>query len=218
MKCFPLYRLLDFPFIYSLSQRLLTPGAGLLLRKQFMQLFGESRGLVLDVGCGPELSTPHPNGFIIGIDIDPYYVKKYSIPHVKSNFRKKTGNFKNCGVVSSSEALPFKSNSFNESRCMGLLHHLSQVSALLTIKEMIRCTHQDGRIVVFDNVWPRQPCFRPLAWLSRKLDRGKWVRTEEDLLELVSNACVGNYQYKRFTYSYTGLEALSVIIKKSEGV
>ncbi len=218
MKRYSLYRLLDFPFIYSLSQKLLVPGAGLLLKKKYKQLFDESKGLILDVGCGPALTTPHPNGAVIGIDMNIYYIRSYLMSHGKLNFCRKMSDFITYGVVSSSEALPFEDDAFEESRCVGLLHHLSHASALLTIKEMIRCTHQDGRIVVFDNVWPRQPCFRPLAWLSRKLDRGKWVRTEEDLLELVSNACVGNYQYKRFTYSYTGLEALSVIIKKNEGV
>jgi SAM-dependent methyltransferase len=97
-------------------------------------------------------------------------------------------DFVTYGVVSSSEALPFEDDAFEESRCVGQLHHLSHASALLTIKEMIRCTRQDGRIVIFDNVWPRQTCFRPLAWLTRKLDRGKWIRAEEGLLELVNSA------------------------------
>ena len=218
MKRFSLYRLLDFPFIYSLSKVLLAPGAGLFLKKNYKQLYDESKGLILDVGCGPTLTTPHPNGIVIGIDINFYYARKYLTSHGNSSFCRKMKDFTIYSVVSSSESLPFEDGAFEESRCVGLLHHLSYASALLTIKEMMRCTHQDGRIVVFDNVWPRQPCFRLLAWLTRKLDRGKWVRTEEDLLELVNDACVNNYQYKRLTYTYTGLEALSVIIKKSGGV
>ena len=218
MKCFSLYRLLDFPFIYSLSQKLLAPGAELLSNKMFKQLFDESKGLILDVGCGPVLTTPHPNGIVIGIDTNIYYARNYLKSHRKLNFCRKVNDFVTYGVVSSSEALPFEDDAFEESRCVGQLHHLSHASALLTIKEMIRCTHQDGRIVIFDNVWPRQPCFRPLAWLTRKLDRGKWIRTEEGLLDLVNSACVSNCQYKRFTYTFTGLEVLSITIKKSGGV
>ena len=149
MKRYSLYRLLDFPFIYSLSQKLLVPGAGLLLKKKYKQLFGESKGLILDVGCGPALTTPNPNGDVIGIDMNIYYIRNYLMSHGKLNFCRKMSDFITYGVVSSSEALPFADDAFEESRCVGPLHHLSHASALLTIKEMIRCTHQDGRIVIF---------------------------------------------------------------------
>ena len=73
-----------------------------------------------------------------------------------------------------------------------------------------------SRIIVFDNVWPIMPFYRPLAWLLRKLDRGKWVRTENELLKLANSAYPMKWQSKRFTYSYTGLEGLFLTVQKTE--
>ena len=210
-----LYRVLEYPIIYTISQKLLAPGSGLLLGKCYKDVFSESRGYILDVGCGPLFTTPRPNGTIVGIDINPLYVKKYgSTGADKSPDGISDYSGKCMGVVCSADSLPFDKNFFDESRCNGLLHHLPPESALFTIKEMIRCTRPGGKIIVFDNVWPCVSLYRPLAWLTRRFDRGEWVRTEEELLELADAAHPGNWYHKRFTYSFTGLEALLLISEK----
>lgn len=217
MKISP-YNLLEFPFIYSLSQKLLALGAESLTKKHFGRVFSESnvnKGLVLDVGCGPELSTPQPHGTIIGVDINPFYVKKFFTSRVKKKLNNISNNHAYLGAVSSADALPFKKNTFNESRCNGLLHHMPSEPALRSIKEMIRCTEPGGMVVIIDNVWPGNPFFRPIAWLTRKLDRGKWVRTEKELLRLVNDVCKESCRHKRITYTYTGLELLIIKIKKA---
>ncbi len=213
-----LYKLLEIPFIYSLSQKLLALGAESLTKKHFDRFFSYSninKGLVLDVGCGPELSTPQPTGTLIGVDINPLYIVKY----VASPARKKLNNISNnhtcLGAVSSADALPFKENTFDESRCNGILHHLPTVVALRSIKEMIRCTQPGGAVIIVDNVWPGNSLIRPIAWLTRKLDRGRWVRTEKELLGLVNDICTDSCHHKRITYTYTGLELLMIKIKKT---
>lgn len=210
-----LYRVLEYPIIYTISQKLLAPGSGLLLGKCYEDVFSESKGYILDVGCGPLFTTPRPNGTIVGIDINPLYVKKYGSTGADKSSDGISDYSDRCmGVVCSADSLPFDENFFDESRCNGLLHHLPQESALFTIKEMIRCTRPGGKIIVFDNVWPRVSLYRPLAWLTRRFDRGEWVRTEKELLELADAAHPGNWYHKRFTYSFTGLEALLLISEK----
>ena len=211
------YRLLKFPLIYSLSQKLLAPGAGCLLKKHYRNIFGKPRGWVLDVGCGPLLTTPVPEGIIVGIDINQLYVKKYTDVSIGTNPHNKrlyTGKLKPLGIVCPADSLPFHDNMFDESRCVGLLHHLPTESALSTIMEMIRCTRAEGKIIILDNVWPKIPFSRPIAWLTRRFDRGEWVRTEDELLKLASTAYSGNWHQLRFTYSYTGLEALLLTMQK----
>jgi len=146
-----LYRLLEFPFVYNLSQWILAPGAGFFLKKHFYSLFSQSRGLILDVGCGPALNTLSAQGTICGVDINFEYVKRYA-----NSPRQK-------GIVASAVAIPFRKDVFEESRCFGLLHHLSKEAASMTVREMVRCTRPQGRIVILDNVWPRRAFLRPLA-------------------------------------------------------
>ena len=90
----------------------------------------------------------------------------------------------------------------------------SPVLLPFAIEEMIRCTRPGGVVFIVDNVWPGNSFFRPIAWLTRKLDRGKWVRTEKDLLQLVNDIRKESCRHKRITYTYTSLELLMIKIKK----
>ena len=211
-----LYRVLNFPFVFSLSQALLAPGSNFFLQKQYRIVFEGSKGVVLDVGCGPSLATPMPNGFILGCDINHKYVTRYTKPvknKRKSEMCSKNYKYACLGVVCSAEFLPFFDSTFDQTRCSGLLHHLPTEIAVRTIKEMLRCTRSFGKIILCDAVWPKSPIRRPLAWITQRLDRGAWVRTEEQLLNLCNTAYHGHWQHRRFTSTFTGLEEMSLTIE-----
>ena len=203
MKRLAFYRLLEHPLIYNISQHIAAPGFNFLLKKYFQTIFNGSGGLVLDVGCGPRLNTPAPQGDLYGVDNNFDYVKQY------------TQARNQIGIVGLADCIPFKDNVFNESRCFGLLHHLTRETALSTVREMIRCTKTGRRVIILDNVWPRNPYLRPLAWLSRRLDRGQWVRREEELLGLAEEAHAGPWQINRFTYTFIGQEAVALTLQKT---
>ena len=151
--------------------------------------------------------------------LNPLYVKKYARVDVERNPNGIRGYIEQrarFGVVCSAEHFPFKDSIFDETRCSGLLHHLPTESSLRTIKEMLRCTRPLGKVIIFDNVWPKRPIYRPLAWLTRRCDRGEWVRTEEQLLNLAYTTCDGNWQHRRFTYTFTGLEGIFLTIERPE--
>jgi len=196
------YRLLEHPTLYKVSQHIVAPGHNILLQRHFQFIFNSSDGKILDVGCGPMLNTPVSHGTVYGLDINLDYIKKYLIPHKRE------------GVVGSADHIPFKSGVFNESRCFGLLHHLPREAALSTVREMIRCTKANGRVIILDNVWPKKPYLRPLAWLNRRLDRGEWVRYEEELLRIAQEAFAGTWQLSRFTYTFIGQEAIALVLRK----
>jgi hypothetical protein len=47
-----------------------------------------------------------------------------------------------------------------------------------------------------------------MAWVIRRLDRGDYMRTQEQLLALFQEACPGPWEWKRYTYTLTGSELL----------
>ena len=216
MSRLSLYRVLEFPFVFSLSQALLAPGSNFFLQKQYRIVFEGSKGVVLDVGCGPSLATPMPNGFILGCDINHKYVTRYTKQVKDKRIGEMCSKGYKCaclGVVCAAEFLPFPDRTFDQTRCSGLLHHLSTGIVVPTIKEMLRCTRSFGKVIICDAVWPKNPICRPLAWLTQLLDRGAWVRTEKQLIDLCHTAYQGNWKHRRFTSTFTGLEEMALTIE-----
>jgi len=215
-----MYRILETPWVYTLSQMLFAPGAKELLAKAYAEIFRGSRGPVLDVGCGPKLTTPPPEtGIIVGVDVNEAYVDAYSDNGVDDDpkiIRDYQGNRKQFGFAGSADQIPFPDALFTECRCMGVLHHLPDNIAETGIREMMRCTAGGGKVIIIDNVIPRNAFFRPIAWFTRKMDRGKWVRKEEKLRKMVQLVSGKEWNCQRFTYTFTGLECVALTLEKSE--
>ncbi len=190
--------------VYSLSQAILLPGARWMLKAPYERLFAPSHGLVLDVGCGPDLTTPSPaDGRVVGLDINPRYVSQFV-----SGAAANAPTTERLGTTGSAAELPFGDGRFDESRCMGLFHHLPDDFVRATVAEMCRVVKPSGRVVIIDNVWPVSAVRRPLAWTTRRLDRGEWVRHEAQLREVVASGAPGRWEARRITYTLTGLELL----------
>ena len=78
---------------------------------------------------------------------------------------------------------------------------------------MLRVCKEKGHLIIFDAVFPKSCFNKPIAWLIRKADRGRYMRNEKALLALIPD----NFKIihkQRITYSYNGLEALVLIIRK----
>lgn len=199
-----LYRILDVPAIYAVSQALLAPGAKQLLTRELRKPFrGLPPGrLVLDVGCGPSSWLFRLNLHPVGLDLSLPYVKQYS----------QNGHI---GVVGSAGGLPFVSESFDTVFTIGLLHHLSDKLAGQSLREMLRVCRAGGSLVVIDAVMSRSPWRRPLAHLARRMDRGGYIRTEETFRCPLEENIPHPKELERFTYSWTGLECLACTATKS---
>lgn len=206
-----IYGLLDIPWVYRLSQVLLAPGKSLLFNRICNRIFHQSTGLVLDVGCGPKLVTPRPPGRWVGVDINESYIRKYTGGFLDKNpeWVSHPPDSRKClGFLAPADHLPFADASFDEVRAVGFLHHLSHETGLGAIREMYRCLRPGGTLIVLEDIWPLKAWTRPIAWLTRKLDRGKFMRTQAELLELFQEACPGPWEWKRYTYTFTGSELL----------
>ncbi|MCA9398888.1 MAG: methyltransferase domain-containing protein [Candidatus Omnitrophica bacterium] len=192
-----LYKALENPVVFNVSQAVLAPGTDYFLKQHYRKVFRDSGGLVLDVGCGPKPFTPNPDqGIMVGVDMSVPYAREYAQHRARR------------GVAAMSERLPFKDNIFDETRCFGLLHHLNEQQAIVSLRELVRCTRPGGRIIVFDSVWPDVAILRPLPWLSHRFDRGRWMLTEKELVKLLNKAYPDKWTYYRFTYTFYGHEAL----------
>jgi SAM-dependent methyltransferase len=213
-----IYRILETPWVYNLAQAILAPGAAQIEKRVFSRLFIEPHGLILDVGCGPRPSAPFGAARAVGVDINPEYVRQYADgridtdPDLPKTHRGPRTRF---GYVASADRLPFADATFDEARCQRLFHHLTPAQVIGCVGEMVRCVRPGGRVVLMDAVFPIRAWRRPVAWLLTHLDRGEWMRSEEQLLELVCAACPGPWAQQRYTCTYLGVEAVTLVLAKS---
>ena len=189
------FRLLGRPWIYRLSQLLLAPGAEKAIREKIQNLLTKlpPADRILDVGCGPSSWLWRVGLCPVGVDLSWPYVLEYT---------RRGAN----AVVASAEALPFSPQSFDEVWSIGLLHHLPDSLAGAAIRGSMRVCRSGGYVVMLDAVLPRSTWRRPMATLIRRLDRGKFMRSQGEF-ELLLPAR-DSWSVQRRTYSVTGLEML----------
>lgn len=195
-----IYRVLEIPLVYRLSQAVLAPGNGM-ISEHLSQTFAQipMPATVLDVGCGPVSFLWNFGMKPVGLDVCHTYTKKF----------RDAGNL---SVTASAAVLPFAADTFDLVFSMSLLHHLPDAMAQETIREIARITRPGGRAVLFDPVLPKAAWRRPQAWALCKLDRGRFIRSQGDYESRV----LGGREYKtfRFTHTYLGAEGLLTLLAK----
>jgi len=190
-----LYKILDSPIVYRISQAVFAPGAHDLVARQIRALYGKlpQGGLLLDAGCGrwSWLATLglHP----IGLDLSPAYVRQYT-------------DRGELGVVGSVAELPFPPDTFDGVWCLLMLHHLPDPVVAASIQEFMRVCKPGGYVVVVDAVWPRSNLRRPWAAMVRALDRGRFSRRQDGFEALFPNR--ERWSVRRRNSSYAGSEML----------
>jgi SAM-dependent methyltransferase len=209
---------IDGQFSYRLVQNIFAPGYMRLLREPLEQVFADSKGWVLDVGCGPRPITPEPRGVMVGVDLNPAYLKTYTggvLDHDASCIGRPPPPGRRMGFQTTAEKLPFRNNVFEEVRTTYFFHHLDDPAACRTLLEMKRCLMPGGRLAIMDMVWPSNPWTRPLAWLTLRLDRGCHVRTEASMRRLLRDVLPGEWTFRRITHTYIGTESLIALSRKA---
>jgi ubiquinone/menaquinone biosynthesis C-methylase UbiE len=186
-----MYRFLEKPFFYNFVQTLFGFGGKRhkrLILNEILTLLVNAK-LILDVGCGP-LSKFSPHCLLqapIGLDISFDYIRAYVSTHDQPS------------LVSSVDFLPFPDNRFDAVLSYGLFHHLDDQKARNGINEIVRVCAVGGQIIILDNVYPQMPVLKPQAYLIRRLDRGKYVRTQESLTALLPPTI--HWTTKRYVYN-----------------
>jgi SAM-dependent methyltransferase len=183
-------------------QRVLAPGADGVLSRWLARdaRVGPGRTLVLDVGAGdcPRLFVTGTRTVALDVDRGRLLAARQRGALV---------------VQASADRLPFADEAFGATATVGMLHHLPDPAAAVAVTEMARVTARGGAVVVVDAVWPEPAWRRPLAWLIRRLDRGRWMRREPELRRLLSPGL--SWRATRVRYAATGLEALTAHAHRS---
>jgi len=181
---------------HRLVQDILAPGSTRTIEACLRDAIGPSHtgdGPWLDVGAGSRSRLEALGRRPVVVDISPAHARA---AHTSGAL----------AVVASVEALPFPDRCFDVSACVGLLHHLPDRATSAGLRELVRVTTGHGRVVVFDAVLPDRPWRRPLAAAIRALDRGRWMRRERALAQLLPAG--EGWSMKRLTYAATGLEGV----------
>jgi SAM-dependent methyltransferase len=195
------HRPLFIPAIYKLAQNIFRPRAknDLYVKiKQILKRLPSGRNM-LDVGCGPSSWLWQQDRHPIGLDLNFLYAKVFMAEGEKS-------------VTGSAVSLLFLFSAFDGIWSFGLLHHLPDHIAIKAINEIFRVTSPGGYCVIFDAVLPEAIWRRPLPWLIRKIDRGRFMRTQEELESLLTHRM--DWKCERFMYSIYGLEGIFCILYK----
>lgn len=180
---------------HRLVQRVLAPGGTRYVAQRLRTVASHvgHGGPWLDVGAGSRSRLDVPGRRPIVVDISAAHARAAHAEGARA-------------VVASADALPFADDSFAVVACIGLLHHLPDATAASALRELVRVSASDGRVVVFDAVLPERSWVRPIAALIRALDRGGWMRREPALATLLPEG--DGWSLTRMTYAATGLEAV----------
>lgn len=200
LKAF-VYGLLERPLMYRLSQSVFAPGAERFLVRVLQQAVQElpMSGVLLDIGCGPSSWLGRIGFKPVGLDI----CHQYSIA-----FRNSGGP----AITGSAINLPFPGQTFDAVWSIGVLHHLPDEVAQLAVGEMMRVCRKDGVVIILDAVMPIAPWLRPIAYYVRKLDRGRFMRSQQETEALLSGR--NAWAVSRFTYAFNGLEMVMAVCRK----
>ena len=195
-----LYNILNNPKIYNLSQLILSPGADKGIVREInniVSLLTVGKN-ILDVGSGPESWLWKINLYPVGLDISSKYIEYFNN---KSNIK---------GIVGSADKIPLKKDSFDSVWSIGLFHHLPDKVVYESLREMTRVCRRGGNIIIIDGVIPDKILKYFIPWILRKFDRGKFMRNENELMNLMP---IKRIKFKKRTvYSHNGLEAIILII------
>lgn len=158
------------PWLHYWEQRL----AGFGFYRKVRSLFREEGlfrpGLdVLEMGCGQGiLSNWFKDGRYVGIDTD--------LASLKFARARRPANY---FLFANAAQAPFPEAAFDVAISVGILHHLNNSDLAGHFREVLRVLKKGGKMIVVDSLKPERRDF--LRYLCSALERGEYLRTEEEL-------------------------------------
>jgi len=156
---------------------------------------------VLDIGCGPGYVAGWLDGVsYVGLDTDPNYIdyanRKYAGKAIFS-----------CELLT--DAYADRHKPFDFVIMMGVLHHLDDAQTLDILRIIRKVLTPKGRLVTLDGF--RHPNISSAAKFFLDNDRGKYVRTKEEYVDLCCQyfqnvTAIDHPEYFRIPYTTIVLE------------
>jgi ubiquinone/menaquinone biosynthesis C-methylase UbiE len=158
---------------YNLVQKLARMGGPDELEALFKDwIDGEERESALELGCGTGIWTLTRCRDYVRTDINDDYFPK---PDPEGM------TFRKADAANLSE---FADGRFQLVYCVGLYHHLPEEAVLASVSEAERVLAPGGAVIILDAILPTSP-WNLVAWILRKMDRGRWIRTHEAMTALM---------------------------------
>ena len=176
---YPVYKILELPAVYSLSQILGRPTNDRFRRLIAANVKPASDAEILELGCGVGGFRDSFPASYTGIDINPGYVKqaRASLP----------GKF----AVMDCTSLNYPDESFDEVVTIATTHHLNGDQLAMMVQEALRVCRLGGHLHVVDAILPLSPNLFKSVWFG--LDRGRFARKLDLLLAILGRA--GNIEH-----------------------
>lgn len=168
-----IHKILDYPLIYNLAQKILSliafgnKGMEIFLKNEL----GSAEGTVLDIGCGTGRFAKIFGERYTGIDCNRQYIDYAR--------QKNKGKF----YVADAAKIDFLGQKYDYVLSICTFHHLSDAQSQETVKEMVKIANKE--IYIIDPVYPSK--LNIVGYLLFKLDRGKYRRTFVQFNNLLSS-------------------------------
>lgn len=176
-----LHRIFELPSIYEGFQTFV--GAPRVKETTLKHALGSDENLsFLDLGCGTGEILRHLKSHQIktytGIDINPLYIEK-----AKAQFDGPNRAFHCCEIQKIDGILP--GEKFDVIYMGGFIHHLNDHDSLELLKFVAKLLSPRGRVALHDPVLNSRQT--RLARMVTSMDRGKYVREEDQYTQLLKN-------------------------------
>jgi SAM-dependent methyltransferase len=176
--------ILETPLGYAINQKIGKPTVDRYLRLIAEEVPRDRTRSLLDLGCGIGGFRRSLTGSYTGIDINPEYVATARARFPDARFE-----------VADATALPFASDSFDESISIATAHHLDDEQLTSMIAEALRVTRPSGHFHLIDPVLPTTPnvAFKSFFF---SLDRGRFPRAAEQLSRVIASLGVAIIRHR----------------------
>ena len=162
-------KIFDLPLLFNTIRYILVGGKSRLNKEIFDAIKPKEDEKILDIGCGTCEFSELINSKYIGIDLNKSFLKK-----AKKKFPDR--------ILMEIDAknINFGKKSFDKILMMNFLHHFSDEDCKIILNEAKMVLK--NKIVIEDNIIPTKGFINKLLV---KLDRGDYIRTKDQEIDLV---------------------------------
>ncbi len=164
-------KIFDLPGLFNITRYILVGGKKRLNKEIFSAVKPRKEDKVLDIGCGTCEFSELIKSRYTGIDLNKSFLRKAQKKFPERYLLKMDA-----------KTLNFKNNFFDKVLIMNFLHHFNDHDCKTILKEAKRVVKE--KIIIEDNIKPKEGF---ISKLLVKLDRGDYIRTKEQEIELVKN-------------------------------
>ena len=179
---------LSAPLVFDFQQKFCNNYTA--VRDEFAEYLSTSGKRILDVGCSTgacarQVVDMEKNAYT-GVDIEPQYIETATRLYPAGKF-----------LALDARSLPFESGSFDLVLFTGVWHHMDDSLIKDCLREVGRVLADSGAVLV------AEPVFTPGWALSNfllSLDRGRYIRAEEDYRALVDGFAVARQRFFKLSF------------------